>query len=274
MRQKHFQARGTWPSLKQPIPSHYSKSCRLDSLRDMSLAFGVSHLPGGHKPSRPASLGYRLPLSIVAGIWQASSTEARHTHHVRLRNPRSNAELYQKCPAYAPNLQFPSRLHRNNSNRVREACRGQHGARMCFLARDERFRSFRPAQAESGSPRLPGIRSPWSWETWPGIPKKRCLQGIIVACVSGFFQAHAAVGLPCTVPGHGGPKAVQTGQNCGDIRHTSKVGVHINPLGDLIVWVNGEQANVCILISGSPPETLRGFAGPSDCHQPHGGQSK
>ena len=127
-----FQARGTWPSLKQPIPSHYSKSCRLDSLRDMSLAFGVSHLPGGHKPSRPASLGYRLPLSIVAGIWQASSTEARHTHHVRLRNPRSNAELYQKGLAYAPNLQFPSRLHRNNSNRVREACRGQHGARIVF----------------------------------------------------------------------------------------------------------------------------------------------
>ena len=148
------------------------------------------------------------------------------------------------------------------------------GPGLFFTARGERFGSFRPAQAESGSPRLPGIRSPWSWETWPGIPKKRCLQGMIVACVSGFFQAHAAVGLPCTVPGHGGPKAVQTGQNCGDIRHTSKVGVHINPLGDLIVWVNGEQANVCILISGSPPETLRGFAGPSDCHQPHGGQSK
>ena len=72
----------------------------------MSLAFGVSHLPGGHKPSRPASLGYRM-LLVVAGISQILSIEARNTHHVRLRNPRSNAELYQNFPAYAATSNFP-----------------------------------------------------------------------------------------------------------------------------------------------------------------------
>jgi len=39
----------------------------LDSLRDMSLAFGVSHLPGGHKLGIRSMYAYEIPGTILVG---------------------------------------------------------------------------------------------------------------------------------------------------------------------------------------------------------------